>query len=90
MIPIVNLNMAVEKELELECQGKLRRTRRWIGDASTDPKWYQQQIKRVSGTESNQGELSQVAETKPHQTIHYSFMDRLYDLFSIRRQQTDC
>ena len=31
MIPIVNLNMMIEKELDLEKQG-LRRTKRWIGD----------------------------------------------------------
>jgi hypothetical protein len=90
MIPMTNLNMAVEKELELECRGELRRTRRWIGDASTDPGWYRPEIKRVSGTEPNQGEVSQVAETKSHQETHYSFLDRLYDLFSIRRRQTGC
>ena len=89
MIPMVNLNMAVEKELELECQGKLRRTRRWIGDASTDSGWYRPKVKRVSGTEFNQGEVSPMTETKSYQE-KYSFLDRLYDLFSIRRQQTGC
>ena len=89
MIPMVNLNMAVEKELELECQGKLRRTKRWIGDVSTESGWYRPRVKRGSGTELIQGEVSRVAETKSHQEMH-SFLDRLYDLFSIRRQQTGC
>ena len=90
MIPMANLNMAVEKELELECKGELHRTRRWIGDASTDSRWYRPKIKRISGTELNQGEVSRVAETKSYQENHYSFLDRLYDLFSIRSQQTGC
>ena len=90
MFPMTNLNMAVEKELELECRGELCRTRRWIGDASTDPEWYRPEVKRVSGTELYQGEGSRVAEAKSQQEMHYSFLERLYDLFGIRSQQTGC
>lgn len=45
---ITNLNMMVEKELELEKQG-LRRTRRWIGDSvqATDNGWYKSKLNKV-------------------------------------------
>ena len=48
MNPIINLNMIVEKELELEKQG-LRRTRRWIGDSvqAMDNGWYKTKLNKV-------------------------------------------
>jgi hypothetical protein len=87
MNPIVNLNIVLEKELELERQG-MRRTRRWIGDASqvTDARWYQTKLSRFSGIKHNLEEVSRVAETKPRREAPSSILNRLFNLPSTSRQ----
>ena len=87
MNSIINLNIVLEKVLELERQG-LRRTRRWIGDASQviDARWYQGKISQ--GSESNHylSEVNRVAEAKPRRKARRSIFARLLHLSHTRRQ----
>ena len=87
MNQIINLNMVIEKELEMERQGN-RRTRRWIGDASqvADSRWYQARVNRVSKDTYNLGEIGKVEEIKPHQDPRPSIITRLLNLPYTRRQ----
>ena len=84
---IVNMNLVVEKELELERKG-LRRTRRWIGDASqvADARWYRGEASRISKTRHYLGKVSRVAETKARREAHRSTLVRLLHLPRTRRQ----
>jgi hypothetical protein len=77
MNPIVNLNIVIEKELELERQG-YRRTRRWLGDAGRDADsgWYQAKVSQVSEAGHDQNERSRVVETKPTLESHRSILNR--------------
>jgi len=80
MSQIVNMNLVLEKELELERQG-YRRTRRWIGDVKvTDARWYQRDVSRVAETKRYPGEVSRAAETKPRREAHHSILARLLHL----------
>jgi hypothetical protein len=87
MNPIVNLNLILEKELELERQG-LRRTRRWIGDACqvTDARWYQGEVGPISATNHYLSEVGRVAGTKPRGEARRSILARLLDSPRTRRQ----
>ena len=87
MNQIMNLEIALNKELELERQG-FRRTRRWIGDADrvSDPGWYQAKASQVPGTIINLDETGSVEETNPRlQAIRTAF-DRFFNLPHTRRQ----
>lgn len=81
MNPMVNLNIVLEKELELERQG-FRRTRRWIGDASsnTNPNWYEAKASRVPTTRHNVDQIIQLADTKPHREANRSILARIFNL----------
>lgn len=87
MNQIINLNMVIEKELELERQGN-RRTRRWIGDASkvADSRWYQARVNRVSNDRYNLDEIGKVEEIKPQQDARPSIITRFLNLPYTRRQ----
>lgn len=87
MNPIVNLELVLEKELELERQG-FRRTRRWIGDASrdTDPRWYQTKVNQVSKSRHSIGLTNQVVENKSSQGSLRLSLTRFLSLPNYRRQ----
>jgi hypothetical protein len=87
MNPIVNMNIVLEKELELEREG-LRRTRRWIGDARqvTDARWYRGGESPVPETKHYLGEVNRIAETKPRREARRSILARLLHLPRTRRQ----
>ena len=87
MNQIINLNMVIEKELELERQGN-RRTRRWIGDATqvADSRWYQARVNRVSNDRHNLGNIGKVEEIKPHQDARPLIVTRFLNLQYTRRQ----
>lgn len=92
MNQIVNMNLVLEKELELERQG-YRRTRRWIGDVKgTDARWYQRGVSRIVETKRYPGEVSRTNETKPRREARHSILDRLLHLLPTRRQPAcnDC
>jgi hypothetical protein len=84
---MVNMEIVLEKELELERQG-FRRTRRWIGDASrvADPKWYQTKINKVLEIRGNLEETSPVVESKPRQETLRSTLTRFLNLPPTRHQ----
>jgi hypothetical protein len=75
--PIVNMIVVLEKELELEKQG-LRRTRRWIGDASrvTDAGWYRRKVSPVAESRNSLDEGSKVAEVKHRRDTNRSILTR--------------
>ena len=78
MNSIINMNILMEKELELERQGTLRRTRRWIGDASqvTDDRWYRRKVKRIPQNRSDLDEISRAAESKPRRKARHPLPPR--------------
>ena len=86
MIPIVNLNNNVEKELEMERQG-MNRTRRWIGDATqvTDSRWYQARAYQLTESKHNFDKVSQMAENLPLREAFNSILTRFSNLQSSRR-----
>jgi hypothetical protein len=88
MNPMMNLNLVVEKELELEQQG-LRRTRRFIGDANqvVDARWYQTKASQFSGPGQRMDTISPVAENKSFQESLRSILTRFYSP-SLNRRQT--
>ena len=59
---IMNLNLNIDKELELERQGH-RRTRRWVGDAA-QTSWYQSRIIPFSGSGQNMARVNQIQDTQ--------------------------
>ena len=87
MNPIVNMNIVLEKELELEQQG-LRRTRRFIGDASqvVDARWYQAKASQFSGPGRRMEMISPVAENNSLQESFRSILSRFYSPPLNRRQ----
>ena len=87
MIPMVNMEIVLEKELELERQG-FRRTRRWIGDASrvADSKWYQTKVSQVHEIRANPEETSPIVESKPHQETLRSTLTQFLNQLYTRRQ----
>ena len=93
MNPTVNMIVTLEKELELERQG-LRRTRRWIGDASpvTDERWYRGRAGQAAMTGNGLGEVSRAADANPCPDERRSILARLLDLRPNRPQPayTDC
>lgn len=93
MNPMVNLNMNLEKELEMERQG-LRRTRRYIGDDRrvADAGWYQSKAAAASERRPNPGIGFRDVETKPRQEQSGSFLGRVFHLLRPRRQpvRSDC
>ena len=93
MIPTANMILTLEKELELERNG-LRRTRRWIGDASqvTDERWYRGTARQLSVTGGGPGEVSRTVETNPCPEARRSILARLFTLRPGRTQPafTDC
>ena len=84
MNSIANLNISVERELELERHG-FRRTRRWIGDASqvSDPKWYQASARKVAENGRNSAKVSRVLESRPRREARRPLSPRM-------RPQTAC
>ena len=86
MIPVVNLNNNIAKELEME-RGGTRRTRRWIGDAAqvSDNRWYQAKATRRQKPEVSQAEASQVAQGQTRRQPSSPFMARFSSLFGSRR-----
>ena len=87
MIPIVNLNNIVYKELELQHQTH-RRTHRWMADAHrfTYESWYRKKPIRISVDRNNLDAVNQVVEIKPHREAHSSILTRLSNLLNTRRQ----
>ena len=87
MIPIVNLNNNIERELELENQG-MRRTRRWIGDATqaADERWYQARAFRVSSSKPKLDQVSQMTNDQTYYQSQRSVLDLISSLFKTRRQ----
>ena len=87
MNSIVQLNLMVDKELELEHQGQPR-TRRWIGDANqaADASWYQRRIDRVPATLNYNNDAILMAEAKPQLNIANGILQSLGNLFNTRRQ----
>lgn len=87
MIPIVNLNNNIDRELELENQG-MRRTRRWIGDATqaADERWYQARAFRISSSKPKLEQVSQMTKDHTYYQSQRSVLNLLSTLFNIRRQ----
>lgn len=87
MIQIVNLNNNIDKELKLENQG-MRRTRRWISDATqvADERWYQARALRNSSSKPKLDQVSQMKKDQTHYESQSSVLDRLSSLFNTRRQ----
>ena len=87
MNPMVNMIIVLEKELEMERQG-LRRTRRYIGDASqvADPRWYQRDINRAAESKLNLGEVRQVEDSEPCREPFRSRLARLFHLPRLYRE----
>jgi hypothetical protein len=83
---MVNLNVAVEREIELEQSGQ-RRNRRWIGDTprDADPGWQRAKLSRVPGSVFRQNGSGQI-EMSTHSERHTSFLNRLFQFPVIRRQ----
>lgn len=81
---MVNLNVAVERELELERSGQ-RRTRRWIGDAprDADPGWYKAKVSQVPASDNRYNGSNQIEKGAEGRT---SFLNRLFQFPIIRRQ----
>lgn len=87
MNTMINMNLNIEKELELEHQG-FRRTRRFIGDGSqaTDARWYQPSAIRLGAPDPCQAHPDLVAGNQPCPEAPRSFLDRLSQPFGTRRQ----
>jgi hypothetical protein len=86
MIPMVNLNNNIEKELEMERQG-MNRTRRWIGDATqvTDTRWYQARAYRPTDSKTNLDKIGQISDNQPRREAFNSILTRFSNLLSYRR-----
>jgi hypothetical protein len=87
MMPMVNLNNNIEKELELEHQG-MRRTRRYIGDANSvaDVRWYQARAYRIPEYKSNLPENGKVIQTQTRRDVFNSILNRFSTMVNTRRQ----
>ena len=87
MIPMVNLNNVVDKELELEHQS-LRRTRRWLANANQNvyESWYPTKANQVSGFGNNLDKVSRGAANKPRGRVRNSILTHLSNLLNTRRQ----
>jgi hypothetical protein len=87
MNPMVNMNIVLERELELEREG-LRRTRRWIGDASqvTDDRWYWGGASPVPETKRYLDEANRIEGTKLRREARRSVLGRFLHLSRTRRQ----
>lgn len=83
---MVNLNVAVERELELEKSGQSR-SRRWIGDTprDADPGWQRANLSQVPGSVFRQNGSSQI-EMSSHSESKTSFLNRLFQFPVMRRQ----
>jgi hypothetical protein len=87
MIPIINLNNVVEKELELEHQS-LRRARRWISDANQNvyESWYPTNANRISEY-NNLEKVSWASQIKSRWGEAYgSILARLANVLNTRRE----
>lgn len=84
---MVNLNVAVERELELEQNGQ-RRTRRWIGDTPRDADhgWYQSKVSQIPGSIYAQNGSSQIEKSGRRSETRNSFLNRLFQFPNIRQQ----
>ena len=84
---IVNLNVAVERELELE-QGGQSRTRRWIGDIprDADPGWHKPKMRQVPAPVYRQNGSSQIEMGGSRSGLAISFLNRFFQMPSLRRQ----
>jgi hypothetical protein len=85
---MVNLNVAVERELELERSGQ-RRTRRWIGDTprDADPGWNKVKVSQVPGPLYRQNGSIKIESSSRRSETQSSFVKRLFQ-FPIFRRQT--
>lgn len=86
MIPVVNLNNNIAKELEMERDG-MRRTRRWVGDAAqvTDNRWYQTSANQRTQAEGSLDQVSQAAQAQPRRQSSGSILSRVSSLFGAGR-----
>ena len=84
---MVNLNVAVERELELERSGQ-RRTRRWIGDTprDADPGWNKAKMNKIRGSVYRNNGSSQIGDSNPLSEMQNSVLNRLFQFPVIRRQ----
>ena len=84
---MVNLNVAVERELELERSGQ-RRTRRWMGDTprDADPGWNKVKVSQVPGPVYRQNGSSQIKKSRTRNESQNSFLNRLFQIPNLRRQ----
>lgn len=84
---MVNLNVAVERELELERSGQ-RRTRRWMGDTprDADPGWNKVKLSQVRGSVYRQNGSSKIESSSRRSEKQSSFVNRLFQFPIIRRQ----
>ena len=87
MIAIVNLNNNIDRELELENEG-MRRTRRWIGDATQtgDERWYQARAFQISSSKPQLDQVSQMTKDQTAYQSQRSVLDLLSGLFKTQRQ----
>jgi hypothetical protein len=84
---MVNLNVAVEREIELERSGQSR-SRRWIGDTprDADPGWQKVRMSRVPSSVSRQNGSSQIELSSHRSERRISFLNRLFQIPIMRRQ----
>lgn len=80
---IINLNMMIEKELDLEHQGH-RRTRRWIGDANhvADASWYKAEPNRAFATRDPLSDSQSMVEAQPRWQEPNPILARISSLLS--------
>ena len=81
---MVNLNVAVERELELERSGQSR-NRRWIGDTprDADAGWQKAKVGRVPGPVYRQNGSSQIELSSERRS---SILNRFFQMPIMRRQ----
>jgi len=87
MIPMVNLNNMVDKQLEGE-HPSIQRTRRWIAEANQNvfESWYATKANPISGSVNNLDRVSKVAGIEPRWKGQSSIFTRLSNFFNTRRQ----
>jgi hypothetical protein len=87
MIPIINLNNTVEKELE---HPSIRRARRWIYDANQNvyESWYPTKSNPIARFENNMDKGSGISKIKSQRAEPFnSILTRLSSLFNTRRRE---
>ena len=87
MIPMINLNNHVERELFLEKKG-FRRTRRWIGDhpQAEENGWYQSKLSAVSEPEVYKEVFQLAPKNEPCLEVQESPLNRLKGFLGIQQR----